>query len=1184
MLRRIALAVEVSIFVLACAEAGAGQGFQGGLRGSIRDAGGGVPGAAITLTNEDTNLARATFSNAQGEYAFAAVEPGSYRVKVTMAGFKTIERSAVRIGTQSFLVLDLGLEVGSLQESITVSGQTPLIETANASHGTVLDRTMLETLPAPGRAAFLMAVSIPTVIASGDGQFNRQQDQSNASFLSLGGGPRRGNNYTIDGVAITDILNRAVANPTMEALDDVKVQVHTYDAEMGRTGGGVFNTTMRSGTNMLRGTGFFQTRPLWGQVNNYFSELAGRPKPDSVYYLGGGGIGGPIVRNKTFFFVAAENYHDVQSRSVSTAFPTAAERSGDFSRLTNAAGQPVTIYDPLTRQPFPGNIIPTERINPVAAAIAGYLPLPDVDLDNGTNNYTRTAEINNKFQQEYTFKAEHKFNDSVSLTGFYLYNRTDEPDADYFEVGLNGATRFADPNDYLLKRRPQILALNNTWVLSNDSVLALRYGWTRFVDNNTMTIDFDPAALGFSQTFLDQVDQTGGPKFPNGSITGYSGFGAITPSFRTYKSWNANASYSKLVGRHTLKFGADYRKIGVYLLNPGDSSGRFQFDKEFTSATGLNNSSTTDGNGFASFLLGYPSANAARQSTMTLTTPLDIYTNYFGGYAQDDWRVSSRLTLNYGLRLEHEDGMREVDNNFTVGFDPAATSTLSTVTIPADPVAGTPARQVSGGLMFAGVDGNDVAQGNQPALKWSPRAGVVYSLKPSTVLRAGYGLYWAPWNYPVPSSASSNYGQLGFTQNTVSPQTAATPTVTLTNPFPNGLVSPLGNSLRALTGVGTSISYVDQNRTAPRVQQYSAGIQQELPGHMAVTVSYMGSRGDHMPLGGTADVALNVNQLDPKYMSLGSQLNAALPNPFLGNAAAGPLSTQATLTRAQLLRPYPQFLNVSARQVSEGITRYNAGVVELVRRTGGSNWYGGRVSYTYSVLKDNQFGEGNFFSNGGSGLPLNSYSYIEGSTYYNPRTDYAYGILDVPHRLVLAPVLDVPFGEGRRWSSANGLIDLLAGGWTAAAIVTVQSGFPIGVQQSDNTGTFGGAQRPNVVDGVDRATTGEWTDRLASANHAAATWLNPAAFTTAPANTFGNAPRTITDVRTPSQQNVDLSVSKNIRLGGTRFAQIRVEVVNLLNRVTTSGIATTAGNASFGQISSQSGFMRLTQFSFRYSF
>ncbi len=1185
MMNRVALIVMgVAVAVLCVARPGSGQGFQGGLRGSVQDAGGALPGASVTLTNEATNLSRSTVSNSQGEYAFAAVEPGTYAVKIAVQGYKTAERVGVRIGTQTFLVLDHTLEVGTLAESVTVSSQAALVETANASHGTVLDKTTLETLPSPGRAAFLMAVSIPTVIASGDGQFNRQQDQSNASLLSLGGGTRRGNNYTLDGVSITDILNRAVANPSMESLDDVKVQVHTYDAEMGRTGGGVFNTTLRSGTNSFRGSAFFQTRPLWGQENNYFSERAGRAKPDSVYYLGGGGVGGPIVPSKTFFWFATENYHDIQSRSVSTVFPTAAERRGDFSRLTNAAGQPVTIYDPVSRQPFPGNMIPADRINPVAASIAGYLPLPDVDVDNGTNNYTRTAEINNRFQQLYSIKAEHKFSDAVSMTGFYLYNHTDEPDANYFEVGLNGATRFADPNDYLLRRRPQILALNNTWVLNDTSVLALRYGWTRFVDNSTMTIDFDPATLGFSQSFLDLVDQTGVPKFPNGSISGYSGFGAITPSYRTYKSWSANASYSKLIGRHTLKVGGDFRDMGVYLLSPGDSTGRFQFDKEFTSATGLNNSSTTDGNAFASFLLGYPSANSARQSTMTLTTPLDVSAKYYAAYVQDDWRASSRFTLNFGLRLEHETGMSEADGNFTVGFDPAATSALSAVTIPADAVAGTPARTVAGGLMFAGVDGNGTTQGNPPALKWSPRVGAVYSLTPTTVLRAGYGVYWAPWNYPAPSSASSNYGQLGFTQNTVVPQTAATPTVSLTNPFPNGLVAPLGNSLGALTGAGTSISYVDQNRGAPRVQQYSVDLQKELASRMAVTVSYIGARGDDLPLGGTVDTALNVNQLDPKYMALGSALNASLPNPFFGNPAAGPLANQATLTRAQLLRPYPQFLNVSARQVSEGISRYNAGVVEWTRRTGGGSWVGGRVSYTYSVLKDNQFGETNFYSNAGSGLALNSYAYLQGSPYYNPRADYSYGILDVPHRLVMAPILEVPFGEGRRWSSENALIDLIAGGWTASAIVTIQSGFPIGLQQSDNTGTFGGAQRPNVVDGASRETSGSLADRLASADHPAATWLNPAAFTTAAAFTYGNAPRTITDVRTPTQQNVDFSLSKNIPLGGARFAQIRVEVVNLLNRVMTNSIGTTAGNSSFGQISSQSGFMRLTQFSFRYSF
>src|SRR5437773_9899536 len=263
-----------ALLVVSVSASAFGQGFQGGLRGSIRDSGGVVPGVEVTLTHEQTNIKRSTVTNERGEYGFANVDPGTYGVKAVLQGYKTIDRGGVRIGTQTFLLLDLTLEVGAIEENITVTGESPLIETANASQGTVLDSESLQTLPAPGRAAFLIGVSVPTVIPSGDAQFNRQQDQTNASLLSLGGGTRRGNNYTLDGVPITDITNRAVANPTIESLDDVKVQVHTYDAEMGRTGGGVFNTTLRSGTNMWRGTAFFQTRPVWGAANNYFAQKA----------------------------------------------------------------------------------------------------------------------------------------------------------------------------------------------------------------------------------------------------------------------------------------------------------------------------------------------------------------------------------------------------------------------------------------------------------------------------------------------------------------------------------------------------------------------------------------------------------------------------------------------------------------------------------------------------------------------------------------------------------------------------------------------------------------------------------------------------------------------------------------------------------------------------------------------
>jgi hypothetical protein len=254
--------------VLAClwllmvwiAPAGAQQ-FTGGVRGAVRDANGVVPGVAVTLTNEATNIARDVVTNDVGQYNFPAVPPGTYTVKVQISGFKTYESKGIVVGTQQFVTLDVTLEVGAIEENVTVTGQTPLIDTASASTGGVLDKATLDALPAPGRNAFLIGITVPTFTPTGDPQFNRQQDQSNASIVSLGGGGMRANNYIVDGVPITELRGRAVLNPTIEAVEEVKVQVHTYDSEMGRTGGGVFNVTAKSGTNNFHGSGFYQTRP-----------------------------------------------------------------------------------------------------------------------------------------------------------------------------------------------------------------------------------------------------------------------------------------------------------------------------------------------------------------------------------------------------------------------------------------------------------------------------------------------------------------------------------------------------------------------------------------------------------------------------------------------------------------------------------------------------------------------------------------------------------------------------------------------------------------------------------------------------------------------------------------------------------------------------------------------------------
>ena len=626
----------------------------------------------------------------------------------------------------------------------------------------------------------------------------------------------------------------------------------------------------------------------------------------------------------------------------------------------------------------------------------------------------------------YSVKLEHKFTDNVSLSGFYLYNSTNEPEANFFGTAdQTEPTRFADPNDYYLRRRPQILALNNTWVLSNTAVLALRFGKTEFPDNDTLTIDFDPRSLPFSTTYESQIQLN---KFPQVRIRGYDQghgartLGAINPTEINWKSTSANATLSKIAGAHTFKFGGDWRKMGIDTFIPGDGAGFFDFDKDMTSSDG-GIGSTTNGNAFASFLLGYPSARTDRVTSLSVSTPLNVFTHYFGGYAQDDWRINSKLTLTYGLRLEHEKGLSEKDNNFTVGFDPVMQSALSTVAIPADPVAGTAARTVTGGLMYAGVDGNKTYQGNTPAVKWSPRVGAVYALNDRTVLRGGYGLYWAPFNYPIPSTSASNYGQVGFSQNTILTSSRSNPT-TFENPFPNGIQLPSGNSRGALTNLDSNISYVDQNRTAPRVHQFSVDLQRELPGNIGLTVSYMGARSDHIGLGGSNDIGVNINQLDPKYLALGSAaLDAQLPNPFLNNPnVPQSLSTPATLSRARLLRPFPQYGQINARQVTEGLSRYHAGVIELTKRM--SNGLGGRFSYTYSQLKDNQVGETNFYAAVSPGIPMNNYNYIPSmpacaagqqftTACYDPLAEYGLSMLDVPHRVLLSPMVELPFGDGQ---------------------------------------------------------------------------------------------------------------------------------------------------------------------------
>jgi hypothetical protein len=497
--------------------------------------------------------------------------------------------------------------------------------------------------------------------------------------------------------------------------------------------------------------------------------------------------------------------------------------------------------------------------------------------------------------------------------------------------------------------------------------------------------------------------------------------------------------------------------------------------------------------------------------------------------------------------------VREADNHFTVGFDRSADFPVQV-----------PGLTLKGGLMYAGENGYSIRQGKS-LNGVAPRGGFAWSLSSKDVIRGGYGFYWAPMQFS--GVGETAMGRLGYTATTTylaSTDGNRTPANSLSNPFPTGLTPPQGSSKGLATGAGGVIDFVDPNSQAGRVHQYSLDYTRELRGGIAVSIGYSGSRSDHMPVGGTVDATMNINQIDPQYLALGPALLDLVSNPFFGNAAFGNLANSATLTRGQLLRPFPQFTDVLAHRVTDARTRYNAMTLRFDKRVR-DNW-GVNANYTFSRLMDNQFGESNTYSARNQAALDN----------YDLEREWGYSLLDVPHRVNVNGTFVVPVGAGHKWLSA-GLGDAILGGWSLTMAARFQNGFPVSVwQSSNNSGLLGSSQRPNIVPGVDLATSGSLEDRLTN-------WINPAAFTPAPAYTFGNAPRTLANLRTPGQRNVDLSVQKTQTVAG-RSISVRADILNLFDNPLFTTLQSQLGTPTFGQLTAVGGYARSVQFQVRFGF
>jgi hypothetical protein len=1130
------------------------QTYYGGLRGTMVDpTGQAIAGGIVKLKNEATNVERSVVTNGAGEYVISSVDPASYTVTVTANGFKALVRPGVVISTQEFLTLDFSVQLGSNSEVVQVTEEIPILESSNASNGQVIDTQKLADLPILGRNPFLFSKLNNNVAAVGDPRFNRFQDQSGSSQISIAGGPIRGNNYFVDNVPITDSMNRAVIIPSIEAIQEVKVQANTYDAEMGRTGGGVFNTRLKSGSNELHGSLVGYTRQTDWLANGFFQNASGKPRAETPFYNYAGSIGGPVIlpklydgRNKTFFWVTEEGYRQSSPFGDLYAVPTDLERKGDFSKSIGPDGNPLQVFDPVTHQSYPGNVIPQTSLNPIGLAIAAVYPHPNTATTSfGANNYNGTDVLKDR-ADESIYKLDHRFFSWWTANVSYLHYASREPGGNPLNTiaGTGGV-------DYLLFRKVDAINWNNTFLPSPTMVVTVGYGFNRFPNNSLdSSAGFDQTTLGFPSSYVSQLQKK---SFPVVNMTNFASLGGANSGPSVFYSRSVVVGVSKYLGKHNLKSGFVFRSISVDFTDLSNGNGSFNFANDFVSPSDpLGKKAMTD---LVNLLTGYASTGSSVTQTIRLATNAP----YYAGYFQDDYRITSKLTLNLGLRYEWEAGLSERSNHYAVGFDQ----------IVANPLQTTSGVTTMGGIEFAGQNGYPTTCCDYSKKKFGPRIGAAYALNPRTTIRLGYGTFYAPSAFTSSSAFAPGYSQA--TTYVYSNDGGKTPAGSLSNPYPGGILQPSGNTNGYLTGVGSSVTAWSQSTKSPIVHQYSFDIQRELPAQIGVQIGYVGSRSRHLKPGNGMNTE-NINQLPDQFLSLGSQLVGSVSNPYYGNGGTGVVGGQQVAYN-QLLRPFPEFASVNLNDY-RARAKYDAFIVKAQKRF--SHGLTFLSTYTWSKNEDSSWAASNFL-NASKSAPQDV---------YNLGAEWSRSVVDLPHRFTTSASYDLPVGRNKLLPVNNSVLNFFAGNWSVNAITVIQTGFPLAIAQNSNNNRAIGSsvQRPNIVAGVNPCVGGSPEDHAGGALVARTNpYLNPAAFTTAPAYTFGNAPRTI-GCLSPGYENWDISVFKSFPIRERITFQFRAEALNAFNTPQFRAPNTAVGNSNFGAITQQANFPRYLQLGGRISF
>ena len=1059
------------------AQAGAGE-----ITGIVKDqAGAAVPGATITVTDTRTNLQRVAVSSGDGVYTAASLAPGDYRLDVELAGFKPVRREGVRLATGEKARIDFDLSVGDVREQVTVVGDAPIVRAETASLGTVVENEQVVRLPLNGRLFIMLAGIAPGVALP-----------PNSVLPRINGGRPRTNEYLFDGISVLQPEPGQVAYyPVVDAIQEFKIESNSPAAEFGRFNGGVVNLTTKSGGNAFHGNVFEFFRNEGLNARNYF-QASNAVKPDYRRNQYGGMFGGPVVKDRTFFFVDYQGQRQSIGRTVTSNVPTLAERSGVFRQ---------NIYDPATtvgntRQQFPNNTIPTSAMDPVALSLLDRYPLPTNTAT--ANNYSRTAnEIVDQDQGD--VRLDHKFaTNRDQAFGRLTYFREHAVPVTAFPDGsgtIPAGSVAVGPQD----TQAWAFASNYQHTFSTNVLNEVRIGDTRRAVQRSAVALSSPAGAALNIPGIPANAQ-----FPNTMPTfapnGYQQLGSpnnTASDFSTSVTEIAD-SLTWLKGRHTMKMGLDWRWERLNVIQPPWPTGSFAFSTVGSDLPGVANT----GNAFASFLLGQVQTFAIDLQQ----TDIQERAHFQEYFIQDDWKVSDRLTINPGLRYTLNFPSTEI-NGQTAVFN------LQT-------------RQ----LEYPGTDPVRPLKKNN----FGPRFGAVYRLTDKTIVSSGYGLVWIEMAGITTPFTTPNFP---FLQD-VSLRTLdnIAPAFVLAN---GPTVTPVGPTPTA--GLGQGVFTVDGTLGSGYAQQWNVSVQRELTTNTAIEVSYLGSKITNI---GIPDS--NINQLTEDQLKLGPTLLERVPNPYFGIVPRSSSIGDPTITRAQLMKPFPDYTAVSFYRNNVGTTNYQGLAFSIRQRLSRGLTYS--AAYTRSKLTD--IASSVFDASILTG-PLTNAAVADS---HNLERDRDYSTGDIPHYFGASVVWDLPAGQGRA-KHPGGVLGALVNDWTIASVMTLQSGVPVAVTQANSLGYAGfTTQRPNLV--------GDPT--LPADERTPAHWFNTAAFATANQFTIGSASRN--PVRGPSYRDVDLALMRRVGFGGERAIELRLEVFNLLNTANFGAPAAQLGPASFGTI------------------